>query len=57
MSQSIVLKNFINGEFVQSRQFLDSFNPATGEVLAKVPDSDALDVEQAVRAAKNAFPE
>ncbi|CAL1262439.1 unnamed protein product [Larinioides sclopetarius] len=57
MSDIIVIKNFINGEFVESRKFLDSFNPATGEVLARVPDSDALDVEQAVRAAKNAFPE
>ncbi|GBM77989.1 Aldehyde dehydrogenase family 8 member A1 [Araneus ventricosus] len=57
MSGIIVVKNFINGEFVESRKFLDSFNPATGEVLARVPDSDALDVEQAVRAARNAFPE
>ncbi|GBO13942.1 hypothetical protein AVEN_50096-1, partial [Araneus ventricosus] len=56
MSDTIVVKNFINGEFVESRKFLDSFNPATGEVLARVPDSDALDVEQAVRAARNAFP-
>ncbi|GIY14658.1 2-aminomuconic semialdehyde dehydrogenase [Caerostris extrusa] len=57
MSDVIVIKNFINGQFVESKKYLDSFNPATGQLLARVPDSDANDVELAVAAAKNAFEE
>lgn len=52
----VVLKNFINGEFVASKQYIDSYDPSIGEVYAHVPDSDANDVNQAVAAAKNAFP-
>lgn len=50
--------NFINGEFVppSSGEFLDNFNPATGEVYSKVPKSNAKDIEAAVAAAKAAFP-
>ncbi|GIY18580.1 2-aminomuconic semialdehyde dehydrogenase [Caerostris darwini] len=57
MSDIIVIKNFINGQFVEGKKYLDSFNPATGQLLARVPDSDANDVELAVAAAKNAFEE
>ena len=34
---------------------LDSFEPATGQPFARVPDSDAADVEAAVTAARAAF--
>ena len=56
-SDTAVLKNYINGEWVdaQSTETLDVPNPATGEILAKVPISSNEDVELAVRAAKEAF--
>jgi aminomuconate-semialdehyde/2-hydroxymuconate-6-semialdehyde dehydrogenase len=49
--------NFINGEFVtpSSGHYIDVVNPATGEVIAHIPDSDAQDVDEAVHAAKIAF--
>jgi NAD-dependent aldehyde dehydrogenases len=52
------LANFIKGAFVppQSGAYFDDINPATTEVVAEIPDSDARDVDQAVRAAKAAFP-
>lgn len=52
------LANFIGGVFVQPRSgaYFDDINPATTEVIAKIPDSDEGDVDDAVRAAKAAFP-
>ena len=49
------LPNFIGGEFVPCNRHIDSYNPATGEVHLKVPDSGEEEVEQAVKAAKGAF--
>ncbi|KAG8201648.1 hypothetical protein JTE90_012715 [Oedothorax gibbosus] len=57
MSDIIVIKNFINGQFVGSKEYLDSFDPATGRLNARIPDSDTADVAQAVKAAKKAFKE
>ncbi len=50
--------NFIGGEFVESRgtNYLAKFNPSTGDQIAKVPLSSVKDVDDAVRAAKLAFP-
>lgn len=50
--------NFINGELVTSAngQFIDNFEPATGQVYSNIPDSDAEDVRRAVEAAEAAFP-
>ncbi|MEA2488302.1 MAG: aminomuconate-semialdehyde/2-hydroxymuconate-6-semialdehyde dehydrogenase, partial [Acidobacteriota bacterium] len=52
------LGNFINGCFVPPRAgaYLEDIAPASGEVLAHIPDSDRDDVADAVRAAKAAFP-
>jgi aminomuconate-semialdehyde/2-hydroxymuconate-6-semialdehyde dehydrogenase len=52
------IANFINGEFVPPRSgaYFDDVNPATAEVIAAIPDSDERDVDDAVRAAKAAFP-
>jgi aminomuconate-semialdehyde/2-hydroxymuconate-6-semialdehyde dehydrogenase len=52
------IANFINGEFVPPRSgaYFDDINPATAEVIAAIPDSDERDVDDAVRAAKAAFP-
>ena len=51
----IILENFINGKFVAAVHYIDSFNPSTGGVCAKVPASGAKEVELAVEAAQNAF--
>ncbi|MEN3056124.1 MAG: aldehyde dehydrogenase family protein, partial [Candidatus Methanosuratincola petrocarbonis] len=52
-----VLKNYINGEWVESNstETLDVVNPATLEVLAKVPKSTNDEVKEAIKAAKEAF--
>ena len=52
------IENYINGELVKpvSENYLDNFNPATGEVYSLIPDSDEKDVESAVEAAQKAFP-
>ena len=50
------LKNFINGEWVESKtnKYENVYNPATKEVLAEVPISTAEDFEEAVQTAKAA---
>ncbi|KAL4283716.1 hypothetical protein GQ457_16G003840 [Hibiscus cannabinus] len=50
-------KLFINGEFVDSvsGKTLDTFDPRTGEVIAKVSLGDVEDVDLAVKAARHAF--
>ena len=50
-------KNFINGEYVSARAEtdIDIFNPATGEVYATAPNSNAADVDAAYQAASHAF--
>jgi betaine-aldehyde dehydrogenase len=51
------LKNFIDGKPVDSAEgrTQDVINPATGEVIAKAPDSGTEDVDRAVKAARTAF--
>ncbi|XP_009073046.1 PREDICTED: aldehyde dehydrogenase family 8 member A1 isoform X2 [Acanthisitta chloris] len=59
MAQSkalLVLENFIGGKFVPCSSYIDSYNPSTGDVYCKVPDSGKEEVEAAVKAAKDAFP-
>ena len=48
---------YINGEFVEasSAATLDVIDPATTEVIARVPDAGAADVDRAVKAARAAF--
>lgn len=57
MGLSTVLKNYVNGQWREpnTAEFLEVINPATVEVLAKVPLSSASDVNQAVEAAQQAF--
>ena len=52
------LENFIGGNFIGplSGNFIDNVNPATGAVYGQIPDSNAKDIEVAVKAAKKAFP-
>src|SRR5713226_8502906 len=50
-------KMLINGKCVNaaSGKTFPTYNPATGEVLAQVAEGDREDIEQAVRAARQAF--
>lgn len=50
------LANFIDGAFVGTDSYFDDIAPATEEVIAEIPDSDARDVDAAVQAAKRVFP-
>src|SRR5713226_428302 len=50
------IPNFIAGRHVAPAQYFDDIEPATGQAYARVPDSDARDVDEAVRAAAKAFP-
>jgi len=51
------LKNFVNGEYVASAsgETMSVINPATGQVYATAPKSNASDVDTAFKAADNAF--
>lgn len=53
-----VLGNFIAGGFVAAHggQTIEDRNPATGQIIATIPRSDAKDVAAAVAAAKAASP-
>src|SRR5215216_3533781 len=53
-----VLDNYIGGSWTPSAsdEGLDVTNPATGEVLARVPLSSAADLDAAVAAARAALP-
>ena len=52
-------KMFIGGAWVEaaSGKTFDTFNPATGEVLARVAEGDQADIDLAVKAARQAFEE
>jgi malonate-semialdehyde dehydrogenase (acetylating) / methylmalonate-semialdehyde dehydrogenase len=56
-SQPVTVKLLINGEFVESKttEWRDIVNPATQEVLARVPFATADEVDAAIRAAHAAF--
>ena len=52
------LSNFINGKSVDSKsgKTTDLVNPATGQVFATAPNSNAADVDMAMKSAADAFP-
>ena len=52
------LRNFIGGEWVEPTvaDWLENTNPATDEPIARVPMSGSREVDDAVRAAKAAYP-
>src|SRR6266566_5076589 len=52
-------KNLIGGEWVDAAggETMEVLNPATGEVIAEVPQASAADVDRAVQAAKKALPD
>jgi malonate-semialdehyde dehydrogenase (acetylating)/methylmalonate-semialdehyde dehydrogenase len=54
-----VLQNYIGGRWVasSSTELIPVYNPATCEVIAQCPESTYQDVDDAVKAARAAFPE
>ncbi|MGZ7445942.1 methylmalonate-semialdehyde dehydrogenase [Paenibacillus sp. TH7-28] len=52
-----ILKNYINGEWVESAtdRYEDVYNPATNEVIARVPLSTKEEIDHAVEVAAEAF--
>ena len=50
-------KMLINGQWVEaaSGKTFPTYNPATGEVLARVAEGDREDIDRAVKAARAAF--
>jgi 5-carboxymethyl-2-hydroxymuconic-semialdehyde dehydrogenase len=50
------IQHLIDGRAVESREYFETVNPATQEVLAEVARGGAAEVEAAVAAAKAAFP-
>ena len=51
------IQNFIDGEFRPpcSGRYIEDVDPATGRVIAEIPESGAADVDAAVAAASRAF--
>lgn len=50
------INHWINGKNVTSKEYFTTTNPANGEVLAEVASGGQLEIDQAVAAAKEAFP-
>src|SRR5690349_10203165 len=50
------IEHFINGKPLAARSYFETVNPATQEVLAEVAAGGEAEVQQAVAAAKAAFP-
>lgn len=50
------IENYINGELVapSSGEYLDNYEPATGQVYSQIPQSNQQDLEEAVTAAEAA---
>lgn len=48
--------NFVDGAFQNTPQVLENVTPSTGEVFGTIPRSGAVEVDQAMAAAKRAFP-
>lgn len=40
----LVLENFIGGKFIPCSSYIDSYNPSTGDVYCRVPDSGKEEV-------------
>ena len=57
MTDVPVLQNYINGEWTESKStdIREILNPATGEIIAKVPMSTPEETKEAIKAANTAF--
>lgn len=50
----VTYQNFIDNGFVSSESLLEVYNPANGDLLGRVPESPAEQVERAIAAARRA---
>ena len=52
-----ILANYIDGKYVQpvSGNYINVYEPATGQIYAKAPDSNSADIDDAVQSATAAF--
>ncbi|NBV57136.1 MAG: aldehyde dehydrogenase [Bacteroidetes bacterium] len=52
------IANYINGKLVEplSKNYIDNYNPATGDVYSLIPNSNDEDVNEAIKSARAAFP-
>jgi malonate-semialdehyde dehydrogenase (acetylating)/methylmalonate-semialdehyde dehydrogenase len=58
IKEAKTIKNYINGEWVESRgEVEDVINPATCQTIAKVPISTGEEMNAAIEAARAAFPD
>jgi malonate-semialdehyde dehydrogenase (acetylating)/methylmalonate-semialdehyde dehydrogenase len=58
IKEILTIKNYIGGEWIESEgDIIDVVNPATCKVIAKVPISTKEEINAAIEAAKEAFPE
>ncbi len=58
IKQVKTIKNYIGGEWVESKgEIVDVVNPANGKTIAKVPISTKEEIDAAVTAAQEAFPD
>ncbi|MDT0469815.1 2-hydroxymuconic semialdehyde dehydrogenase [Streptomyces gibsoniae] len=55
MTQVEVLRNFVDGKFVDGGDLFDDINPVDGSLAAKVQEADQGVVDRAVRAARRAL--
>ena len=53
------LQNYINGEWVDSTtdEFVEIINPARGELLCECPMSTRAELDSAIQAAQEAYPD
>lgn len=58
MNELPVMKPYIGGEWIdsESQKYTTIYDPSTGDPIAQVPQCTAGEVEQAIAAAKKAFP-
>jgi 5-carboxymethyl-2-hydroxymuconic-semialdehyde dehydrogenase len=50
------IEHLINGKSVAGKDYFETVNPATQDVLAEVANGTSTEVNAAVQAAKDAFP-
>ena len=54
-STELTAEMFIDGTWTAAQETFDDLNPATGELLAKIANGSAEDVDRAVGAARRAL--
>lgn len=54
---NIIIQNYSNGKYTnpKSNNWIDNYEPASGKIYSKIPNSNAQDIEEAVAFAKAAF--